>query len=209
MSATPDLAAHKAFLEGYYGWSHKIYDVTRAYYLLGRDRALKELAAESWRTLVEIGPGTGRNLRHLRKLKPGAALGGVEPCEAMREHAAAAVPGVKLIDGFAETADLASVHGVPPDRVLFSYALSMIQQPGEALDRALAQLAPGGEVVVVDFADLNGLPGPAATALRAWLRAFHVAPLDATPLVERGARITWGPGRYYLIARLRPGGSAA
>ncbi len=206
-ASADDLEAHRRFLNRYYRLTRPIYDVSRKYYLLGRDRLLDDLAREDWTTLVEIGPGTGRNLRKLSVSKPDAVLGGVEPCDEMLEHARARLPRAHLMHGFAETADYAELLGQPIERVMFSYSLSMIGAKGDALDAAYAALAPGGEVVVVDFADLQGLPGLAGRGLRRWLGWFHVTPLDPAPLVERSAVITYGPGRYYLIGRIRkPGG---
>ncbi|MCB9681247.1 MAG: methyltransferase domain-containing protein [Alphaproteobacteria bacterium] len=199
MNAVDD-DAHRDFLNRYYRWSRPIYDLTRKYYLLGRDRTLRALAAEPWRGLVEIGPGTGRNLVALRRLRPDAVLGGVEACDAMLALARTRLPDARLVHGFAESAPYADLLGVPVERVLFSYSLSMIQDPDGALRQARAQVAPGGSVVVVDFGDLRGLPRPAADALTRWLRTFHVAPLQASWLTERGASLTWGPGRYYVVA---------
>lgn len=203
-AADGDLGAHREFLNRYYRWSRPIYDVTRKYYLLGRDTVLKRLAKEDWRGLVEIGPGTGRNLAILQRLKPDGRLGAVEACDEMLEHARKRLPSATIIHGFAEQTDYGDLLGdTPVDRVLFSYSLSMIPDKEGALDKALASVAPGGEVVVVDFADLSGLPGPVAKALRKWLELFHVEPLDTTPLDARGAEVRWGPGRYWLEARLR------
>jgi len=78
----------------------------------------------------------------------------------------------------------------------------MIQDPAAALTRAVAALAPGGEVHIVDFADFAGLPGPLRAALRAWLARFHVKPLRPAWLVDRGAELSFGPLRYYMHARL-------
>ncbi len=202
MEANPDLEAHREFLNSYYRWTKPVYDLTRKYYLLGRDRVLRELAREDWSTLIEIGPGTGRNLRKLLSSKPGVTLGGVEPCDEMLELAQRRLPRAHFVHGFAETTDYAQLLGRPIDRVLFSYSLSMIGDRGAALDRALDSLAPGGQVVVVDFADLSGLPGLAGRLLRKWLETFHVEPLEPRPLIERGATITYGPGRYYMIGRI-------
>ena len=202
MQAEQDFEAHRDFLNRYYKWTKPVYDVTRKYYLLGRDRVLRELAREDWSTLVEIGPGTGRNLLKLAASKPGATLGGVEPCDEMLEFAQRRLPGAHFVHGFAETTDYTQLVGGPIDRILFSYCLSMVGDRGAALDRAYEALAPGGQVVVVDFADLSGLPGLAGRALRKWLETFHVEPLDPTPLIERGATVVYGPGRYYLIGRL-------
>lgn len=197
-----DFQAHREFLNRYYKWTKPVYDLTRKYYLLGRDRVLRELAREDWATLVEIGPGTGRNLLKLRAAKPDATLGGVEPCDEMLEFAQRRLPGARFAHGFAETADYEALLGQPIDRVLFSYSLSMIGDQGAALDRAYEALAPGGQIVVVDFADLSGLPGLAGRGLRKWLETFHVTPLDPTPLVQRGASVVYGPGRYYLVGRM-------
>lgn len=194
--------AHRRFLNRYYGVSRWLYDLTRRYYLVGREAALEALAGEDWARLVEVGPGTGRNLRKLHAQRPGAALAGVEASDEMLAHARARCPFATLAQGFAEDADLTALLGAPPDRVLFSYCLSMVQDPGHALENARRHLAPGGSVLVVDFADLAGLPGPAAAGLRAWLRAFHVEPVDLDLLERHGATLCFGPGRYWVLATI-------
>ena len=67
------------------------------------------------------------------------------------------------------------------------------------LGRRLRRSERSGCVVVVDFADLSGLPSPIAHALHNYLRAFHVVPLDDATLAG-AASIRFGPGRYYVIA---------
>src|SRR5690606_7770136 len=122
-------------------------DLTRKYYLFGRDRVLRDLAGEHWQTLIEIGPGTGRNLGMLHDMRPDARLGGIEASDAMLEHARRKCPWAALEQGFAENADLEGLLGCKPDRILYSYCLSMVQDPVEALLNARRALAPGGEVV--------------------------------------------------------------
>jgi S-adenosylmethionine-diacylgycerolhomoserine-N-methlytransferase len=196
-------AQHRRFLNRYYGASRSFYDVTRKYFLFGRDRALRDLLAESWGSLVEVGPGTGRNLRKLHAARPEAAYGGIEPCDAMREHARAVAPWVQLIDAFAEQADHASVLGRPPERILFSYSLSMVGDPNASLSRAIEALPPGGEVAVVDFASMKGLPAPLRRVVRHFLAAFHVHPIDLDALDRRPYAVRHGPFDYYLTARYR------
>jgi S-adenosylmethionine-diacylgycerolhomoserine-N-methlytransferase len=194
-------AEHRAFLNRYYGFSRWFYDVTRKYYLFGRDVALRDLVAEpGWGSLVEVGPGTGRNLRRLRRARPHARFGGVDASDAMLEHARARCRFATLRHGFAETAALDDVLGFAPDRVLFSYCLSMVGDRAAALANARRGLADGGEVVVVDFADFEGLPSALASSLRRWLATFHVRPLDAS-FLEGARSLRWGPGRYYVLAR--------
>lgn len=158
-----------------------IYDLTRKYYLLGRDRLLAEMAVRPGETVLEIGCGTGRNLLHLARLYPGARLIGIEPSAAMLETAQAAVARagapVTLVQGTAETLAPAAV-GAPDgvDHVLFSYVLSMIDEPAAAIDRALALCRKGATLHVIDFGAMSGLPRMARAVLRAWLRWFHVVP---------------------------------
>lgn len=193
---------HRDFLNRYYGLSKSIYDVTRKYYLFGRDEALRQLAAEPFERLVEIGPGTGRNLRRIRAMRPDVALGGVEASDEMLAWAEARCPWAKLVHGFAEDTPLDSLLGGRPDRILYSYCLSMVQDPHAALEHSRRQLAPGGEVVIVDFADLSGLAQPFRGGLRRWLDAFHVEPLDPAIYEPVAHRVEYGPGRYYVIARV-------
>lgn len=195
---------HRDFLNRYYGISRRFYDLTRKYYLFGRDRLLDELLAEDWQRLVEIGPGTGRNLRYLHKRRPNARYGGVEASDEMLQHAAAKAPWARLVHGFAEDTDYTTLLGARPDRVMFSYCLSMVQDRAAAIESARRSLAPGGQVVVVDFADLAGLPAPMAAALRGWLQTFHVTPLVTDELIAQGASLDFGPGHYFVVARFGP-----
>lgn len=195
--------AHRDYLNRYYRHVRHIYDLSRRYYLLGRHRTLERLLAEPWDRLVEVGPGTGMNLAYLHARRDYAHIGGIEAADVMLEHAARRCPWAHLSHGFAEDSALDGVLGEPPQRVLFSYCLSMVEDPDAALDNAVRGLAVGGSVWVVDFADFAGLPALARAGLRRWLSSFHVRPLDPGWLIARGADVELGPGRYYLIARLR------
>ena len=194
---------HRAFLNKYYGISRHFYDLTRKYYLFGRDAALKELLAQDWGSLIEVGVGTGRNLRLLHEARPQASYGGVDASDEMLKHVGARAPWAKLQHGFAEDVDMTRVlDGSRPDRILFSYCLSMVNDPLAALRNAQRALAPGGKVFVVDFSDLGGFPGVFRGALRVWLRTFHVQPVDLAVLQELGADIRFGRGHYYVMAEL-------
>lgn len=208
MSDAAAREAHRRFLDAYYGRVRHVYDATRKYFLFGRDRLLAELLAEPWERLVEVGPGTGRNLRMLAAARPAARLGGIEASDAMLETARRRCPAARLARGFAEDADLAALLGAPPERILLSYCLSMVQDGDAALRNARRALAPGGRVALVDFGDLRGLP-LASGVLGRFLRAFHVAPPPLALLRAHGAEVRWGPGRYYLIASMGPLPTAA
>ncbi|MFN3628345.1 MAG: SAM-dependent methyltransferase, partial [Parvibaculum sp.] len=62
------------------------------------------------------------------------------------------------------------------DRVMISYALSMIPDWQAAIDHAIEALAADGSLHIVDFGQQERLPIWTRTALQAWLTRFHVTP---------------------------------
>jgi len=193
-------AAQRAFLNSYYGISRHFYDLTRKYYLFGRDQLLDELLAEPWTRLLEVGVGTGRNLRQLHRRRPQARLGGIDASDQMVSHAQKRCSFAAIQFGFAEDLQSANPLDAPPERIMFSYSLSMMSSPLAALASARAALAPGGSVAVVDFGDLAGLPAPVREPFRKFLATFHVKPLEPTVLRE-ATSVNVGPLGYFVIAR--------
>ena len=55
-------ANHAELMDGVYHWQRHIYDLTRKYYLLGRDRLIDGLEVPQGGTVLELGCGTGRNI---------------------------------------------------------------------------------------------------------------------------------------------------
>ena len=71
-------------MDGIYRYQRFIYDATRRYYLLGRDRLIER----PWRcptaaACLEIGCGTARNLIKAARRYPAARLYGLDVSEAM------------------------------------------------------------------------------------------------------------------------------
>jgi len=170
-------------MDSVYRYQRYIYDLTRKYYLFGRDRLIDELAPAPRARIVEIGCGTARNLIRMARRYPEARLFGLDASEAMLETATKAVARaglgerIALAHGYAEAlapAMFGASQGF--DEAVFSYSLSMIPDWKAALAAADAALAPGGRIHIVDFGDLTGFAGPLRRALLAWLRLFHVAP---------------------------------
>jgi S-adenosylmethionine-diacylgycerolhomoserine-N-methlytransferase len=162
-----------------------IYDLTRKYYLLGRDATIAALDPPDGGTVLEIGCGTGRNLILAARRFPAARLYGVDISQAMLETAGASIARaglahrIFLAHGDAAAFDPEASFGVAKfDRVFCSYTLSMIPPWREALARAAGFVAPGGALHVVDFGPMDGLPGWFGRAIRAWLAKFSVAPRD-------------------------------
>lgn len=195
-----------------YGNQRRFYDLTRKYYLFGRDRLIRELDLQPGETLAEIGCGTARNLVAIAHRYRDNRLYGLDASSEMLKTARAAVgragfsDRIKLVQGYAEDATPALLEcDKPLDRIVFSYSLSMIPDWRGALDAAHRALAPGGRIHVVDFGDLEGLPRPAAHLLRIWLRQFHVAPrVSLLDWAEAGPnipvrRLDLLPGRYAFL----------
>ncbi len=160
-----------------------IYDATRKFYLLGRDATIASLDARAGDNVLEIGCGTGRNLVKIARRYPQARVYGLDVSSEMLASARAAVARaglesrVRLAQGDATNFDAAQLFGRDNfERVMISYALSMIPPWREALARAVDALAPGGALHIVDFGEQRGLPSAFRAGLNRWLAAFDVTP---------------------------------
>ena len=88
--------------------SRHVYDLTRKYFLFGRDHALELLDAQSATSILEIGCGTGRNLRSIARSALDAEVHGIDISEEMLKSAAAktgSLKNVTLRQGDATTLD--------------------------------------------------------------------------------------------------------
>lgn len=175
--------SHGQLMDGVYRYQRHIYDLTRKYYLLGRDGLIADLDVPTGGTVLEIGCGTGRNLIAVGRAWPRAMLYGVDISEAMLDTARVAVTKagmagrVTLAQGDACGFDPQALFGQAGfDRVFISYALSMIPDWEQALAQAARCVAPGGRLEIVDFGQQDGLPALWRRALFGWLARFHVAP---------------------------------
>ena len=179
-SASGDAARH---MDGIYKYQRYIYDATRKFYLLGRDRMLADLRPVDGATILEVGCGTGRNLILAARRYPNARFIGFDISNAMLETARVSIEKAGLSDrievqqGDATSFDLAEMFGrANAERVYISYTLSMIPPWRDVLPQALAAVAPGGRLHIVDFGQQEGWPGLFKKVLFAWLRQFSVHP---------------------------------
>lgn len=203
------MSDHKALMDGAYRWQRHIYDVTRKYYLLGRDQLIAELAPPVGGSVLEIGCGTGRNLIAAGKAWPQERLYGVDISEAMLETARAAVAKagmadrVTLAQGDACGFDAAALFGPATfDRVFISYALSMIPDWEAALAQAARCVGPSGRLEIVDFGQQERLPGLWRRMLFGWLAQFHVSPCrELGTAIDRVAGEMGGSARSRALYR--------
>jgi S-adenosylmethionine-diacylgycerolhomoserine-N-methlytransferase len=179
-------------MDGTYRYQRHIYDASRKYYLLGRDRMIRALDAGIGMKVLEIGCGTGRNLIAAAGAWPTADFFGFDISGAMLETARNSIgrhgldSRIVLTQADATDFDAFSAFGRDRfDRIFLSYTLSMIPGWELALDAAADALAPGGALQIVDFGQQERLPALFRKALFAWLEQFGVHPRgDLRPVLE-------------------------
>ncbi|SRR6266481_5479497 len=171
-----------ALMDRVYRHQRHIYDATRKYYLLGRDRLIAGLAPPQGGTILEVGCGTGRNLMAIQRRYPDAKCFGLDISQAMLDAATVAsrraglADRIAFVQGDATAFDPVALFGTAHfDRVVMSYTLSMVPDWRAALAQALAVTAPGGRLAIVDFGRGQALPRPVLVLLDWWLGEFHVA----------------------------------
>jgi S-adenosylmethionine-diacylgycerolhomoserine-N-methlytransferase len=179
---------HATLMDGVYRYQRHVYDATRKYYLLGRDRMIDGLDVPEGGSVLELGCGTGRNIVLAARRYPQARFYGLDISAEMLETARANLLSERLgtrallARGDATDFDPELLFGRSRfDRIYFSYALSMIPEWERALTAAASALAIGGSLHVVDFGEQERLPRWFRGALRAWLRRFHVEPRAMLP----------------------------
>ena len=177
--ANPGVSAAQ-HMDAIYRYQRYVYDASRKFYLLGRDRVIDELAPPPGGRVLEIACGTGRNLIAAARRYPGARFYGFDISTAMLDTARRQVRKAALDDSIrvahADATDFSPerLFGAPAfDRIFISYALSMIPPWRAALQQALDALAPGGRLLIVDFGT--------AVAVAALVQA-HVARLAGAVL---------------------------
>jgi S-adenosylmethionine-diacylgycerolhomoserine-N-methlytransferase len=167
-----------------YRFQRHFYDLTRRFFLFGRDDLLEQMDISDGDHVLEVGCGTGRNLLFLARRHPRAKFYGIDASDQMLKTAAAKFDAndmqktIVLRQGLAERLDAEKNFALdePFDVVFFSYTLSMIPDWRAAVDAALSSLKPEGSLYVVDFGDGRGLPGWFYRLLKTWLGLFDVRP---------------------------------
>ena len=200
MSATETPAGPAAgLMDRIYRHQRHIYDASRKFYLLGRDQLIDGLQPPAGATVLEIGCGTGRNLIRIARRYPDCACYGLDVSSAMLATARMSVAKaglddrIRLAQADATALDPQALFGLAGfDRIVISYALSMIPPWHGVVAEALRRLDAGGSLHIVDFGDQAGLPGPFKALLLRWLALFHVTPRENLPQAVRAIAETAG-----------------
>jgi len=172
-------------MDAIYRYQRYVYDLTRKYYLLGRDRLVGDMAPPEGGSVLEVACGTGRNLITAARRYRGTRFYGFDISNAMLDTARLSIRRsgltgrIQIAHGDATSFSAREMFGVDKfDRVFISYALSMIPPWQGALQQALSVLAPGGQLFIVDFGNQARLPRWFKRGLRRWLAQFSVTPRD-------------------------------
>ena len=212
---------HARRMDRMYRLQRHVYDATRKYYLFGRDAAIQGLDIPPGGSVLEIGCGTGRNLALIGRLFPQARLFGLDISTEMLISARAKLgAGSKAVLRIADATDFDpnDFGETGFDRIIISYALSMIPNWEGAIEAAIATLNPGGSLHIVDFGQQEHLPPFAKHVLQGWLKRFHVTPRGAlgTVLAQRATRLgctiehrSIGRGYAWLFILRRPAAASA
>lgn len=201
---------HAARMDGVYRGQRHIYDLTRKYYLLGRDRLIDELTPPVGGHVLEIGCGTGRNLIAAARCWPGVKFHGIDISEEMLKTARAAIAHagltrrVSVAQADATRFDPNTLFHVPSfERIFQSYTLSMIPDWQGAIGEAMRHLSTQGSLHIVDFGQQEKMPGWFRSALFAWLARFHVEPRAL--LIEAARETANDVGARLAVTRLYRG----
>jgi S-adenosylmethionine-diacylgycerolhomoserine-N-methlytransferase len=182
-----------------YRHQRHIYDFTRKYFLLGRDRMIAEIDARDGARILEIGCGTGRNLIRVARKYPGASCFGIDVSTEMLTSAMRAISRaglearIHVAHADATRFEPGSLFGVDRfDRIFISYSLSMIAQWQSVAGTAITHLAPNGELRIIDFGSQERLPVAFRRLLWRWLGAFHVEPRNDLEAMLRASAAASG-----------------
>ncbi|MEL6922258.1 MAG: methyltransferase domain-containing protein [Pseudomonadota bacterium] len=200
---------HAQLMDGVYRSQRHFYDLTRKYYLLGRDLALESMAPAPGQSVLEIGCGTGRNLALAAKLFPAARLFGFDISSEMLKSAdekmakSGITDRVRLAQADATNFDPQALFNEAGfDRILISYAVSMIPVWDDAIRHAATQLKPGGKLHVIDFGQQANLPKWFRSGLHAWLAKFHVEPrANLKQVLDEAAQAISGTAKLESLYR--------
>ena len=156
---------HAVAMDRIYRYQRHFYDISRKYYLFGRDRLIRQLGVPAGGSVLELGCGTGRNLVVAARTYPDARFLGVDISAEMLATARANVmrsgmeDRISAAQGAAEDFDAAYYFETGGfDRVMLPYCLSMIPDWQAAIDNALAQIKADGSVHIVDFGAMEEWP---------------------------------------------------
>jgi S-adenosylmethionine-diacylgycerolhomoserine-N-methlytransferase len=193
---------HQERMDRKYRYERHIFDLSRRFFLFGRERAIAVLRLQDAASVLEIGCGTGRNLKLMADRHPALRLTGIDISEQMLKSARAKIARARLDDRVTLLhGDAIAPTGCKAQRILMSYSLSMIPDWQRALAIAIETLEPGGILAIVDFGNFGGLPDWLAEPCIDMLSRHDAPPcLDLPRALQRHASPTLSVCHEYALA---------
>jgi len=169
-------------MDRFYRLQRHLYDSTRAFFLLGRNRLLEGLEIRPGMQVLEVGCGTARNLIQLAGCHRDVRFFGVDISREMLKTASRKILAAELEERVrveqcaAEDVHHRETFGLagPFDVVFFSYSLTMMPTYARALEAAREGRAAQGSFYASDFWECAGWPAPLRSVMGRWLSFFHV-----------------------------------
>ena len=155
-----DIAASAELMDRIYRRQRHLYDFTRKYYLLGRDRLIHRLTPPAGSRVLEIGCGTARNLVVASRAYPDVHFFGIDISSEMLETARYVVereglaPFVRLARADATTFDPALQFGEQLEQVP-----GVICAEQEHPLREAAVFLPRDDLSVINVSEQRTQPG--------------------------------------------------
>jgi S-adenosylmethionine-diacylgycerolhomoserine-N-methlytransferase len=147
-------ANHADRMEAFYRQQADAYDDFRRRLLHGREEMVRQLDLQPGDRWLDMGGGTGSNLEAVADRIPSLAEISIVDLSASLLKVAddrSARHGWTNVRTVRDDATTHSPSSGPVDAVTFSYSLTMIPDWFLAIDRAFANLKPGGKIGVADF----------------------------------------------------------
>ena len=174
---------HKSLMNNIYKFQSPFYNLTRKFYLLGRDFLLERIAHDNPNSVLEMGCGTGRNLFQLKKYMGDshspALLVGCDICDSLLYQAEVrkrfSDTHLHFICEAAEKFDGKANYFPKFDAAFCSYSLSMIPDTKGTLRAISDNLDENGHLYIIDFYDFNKWPSLIRKLHDKWLNLFHVS----------------------------------
>lgn len=170
-------------LEPFYRIHAKFYNVTRRFFLVDRQKAIERLDIQPGHVIIDYGCGTGLNIPFLLQKTAPERIIGIDYTSAMLEVARARYPWLSLIRGDMTTPQL---FPHTADRILCTYALSMVDEWQHALLQMKRVLKADGTLVILDFHPWDGAFKVVYPLFRWWLNKHGVDPeQQVVPFLSR------------------------
>lgn len=158
-------------LERFYRIHAKFYNLTRRFYLVDRQRAVERLDIKPDHIVFDYGCGTGLNIPFLLAKTSPDRLIGIDYATAMLDIARRHYPWLKLIRG---DITIPLIAPRAADRILCTYALSMVEDWQQALLQMKDALSETGVLVILDFHTWYGRLRAFYPPFKRWLHLHGV-----------------------------------